>query len=110
SGRFAEAEAAFQRALQLLEDADESVSAAKQVQPLRSSLQSLQALSLQEQGKHEEALKLLQDNLREQEEILGPGNSELASTLASLGRVSKTLGRYADAEGHFRRTLAIQDR
>jgi CHAT domain-containing protein/Tfp pilus assembly protein PilF len=67
-------------------------------------------VKLQGEGKHDEAMPLVERSLEIRERILGPDHRDVAVALSALGNTYWNKGEYAKAEPLYQRALSIFER
>jgi CHAT domain-containing protein len=102
-GKYADADALFQRALTIME-----AKLGKDDPELAVTLNNL-AVLFDAQGKHADAEAFYQRALAIQEAKLGKDHPDVADTLRNLANVYQEQGKYADAEMFYQRALVIQE-
>jgi tetratricopeptide (TPR) repeat protein len=104
SGRYAEAEPLYRRALGIREK-----SLGKEHPDVVTDLNNLAGL-LKTQGKYAEAEPLFRRTLAMKEKALGMEHPDVANDLNNLAELLRTQGKYDEAEPLFRRALAIREK
>ena len=104
SGKYAEAETLYRRAVQLLEGVGEQASA--QVLGYRSTL----GAAVASQGRLKEARPLFERSLAEEERLLGPDHPQVARLLTNLGLLYQREGELEKSRQALERALQILER
>ncbi|MEI6260247.1 MAG: tetratricopeptide repeat protein, partial [Deltaproteobacteria bacterium] len=104
TGRYAEAEPLYKRALTIYEKVLGPEHAST-----TASLNNLAGLYYTT-GRYAEAEPMLKRALAIREKVLGPEHADTATSLNSLAVLYKTTGRYAEAEPMLKRALAIREK